>query len=107
MKAGGARVIVSEIDPICALQACMEGYQVRAGGRAAGRGHGRGGGCACIKGTSMSSSQPKQWGGGLPAWHVASYLVRHAAYLTKYDATCQADRPLPDSLSSAAQLPAE
>ena len=28
MKAGGARVIVSEIDPICALQACMEGYQV-------------------------------------------------------------------------------
>ena len=29
MKAGGARVIVSEIDPICALQACMEGYEVR------------------------------------------------------------------------------
>lgn len=29
MKAAGARVIVSEIDPICALQACMEGYQVR------------------------------------------------------------------------------
>ena len=28
MKAGGARVIVSEIDPICALQASMEGYQV-------------------------------------------------------------------------------
>ncbi|GLI69585.1 hypothetical protein VaNZ11_014243 [Volvox africanus] len=28
MKAAGARVIVSEIDPICALQACMEGYQV-------------------------------------------------------------------------------
>merc|ERR1712203_615928 len=27
-KAAGARVIVSEIDPICALQACMEGYQV-------------------------------------------------------------------------------
>ena len=24
----GARVIVTEIDPICALQACMEGYQV-------------------------------------------------------------------------------
>lgn len=24
----GARVVVSEIDPICALQACMEGYQV-------------------------------------------------------------------------------
>jgi adenosylhomocysteinase len=28
MKAAGARVIVSEIDPICALQACMEGYTV-------------------------------------------------------------------------------
>jgi S-adenosylhomocysteine hydrolase len=28
MKAAGARVVVSEIDPICALQACMEGYQV-------------------------------------------------------------------------------
>jgi hypothetical protein len=31
MKAAGARVIVSEIDPICALQACMEGYQVGCG----------------------------------------------------------------------------
>ena len=28
LKAQGARVIVTEIDPICALQACMEGYQV-------------------------------------------------------------------------------
>merc|ERR1712072_1490373 len=28
MGAAGARVIVSEIDPICALQAAMEGYQV-------------------------------------------------------------------------------
>jgi adenosylhomocysteinase len=28
MRAQGARVMVSEIDPICALQACMEGYQV-------------------------------------------------------------------------------
>jgi adenosylhomocysteinase len=28
MKAAGARVIVSEIDPICALQACMEGFQI-------------------------------------------------------------------------------
>eukprot|EP00245_Coleochaete_scutata_P013542 TRINITY_DN5545_c0_g1_i1.p1 TRINITY_DN5545_c0_g1~~TRINITY_DN5545_c0_g1_i1.p1 ORF type:complete len:487 (-),score=138.03 TRINITY_DN5545_c0_g1_i1:661-2121(-) len=28
MKQAGARVIVSEIDPICALQATMEGYQV-------------------------------------------------------------------------------
>ncbi len=29
LKAAGARVIVAEIDPICALQASMEGYQVR------------------------------------------------------------------------------
>jgi len=28
MKAAGARVQITEIDPICALQACMEGYQV-------------------------------------------------------------------------------
>jgi len=28
LKAAGARVIVTEIDPICALQALMEGYQV-------------------------------------------------------------------------------
>merc|ERR1712199_107439 len=28
MKGAGARVIISEIDPICALQSCMEGYQV-------------------------------------------------------------------------------
>jgi len=28
MKACGARVLIAEIDPICALQACMEGYQV-------------------------------------------------------------------------------
>jgi adenosylhomocysteinase len=28
MKAAGARTIVCEIDPICALQACMEGFQV-------------------------------------------------------------------------------
>jgi len=28
MKAAGARVCVTEIDPICALQACMEGFQV-------------------------------------------------------------------------------
>merc|ERR1711908_151387 len=30
MKGGGARVIIAEIDPICALQACMEGFQVAA-----------------------------------------------------------------------------
>jgi len=29
MKACGARVIVTECDPICALQACMEGFQVK------------------------------------------------------------------------------
>jgi len=28
MRAAGARTLVSEVDPICALQACMEGYQV-------------------------------------------------------------------------------
>jgi adenosylhomocysteinase len=29
MKAAGARVVVCEIDPICALQALMEGYEVK------------------------------------------------------------------------------
>merc|ERR1739844_322271 len=28
LRGGGARVLVTEIDPICALQACMEGFQV-------------------------------------------------------------------------------
>ena len=28
MRGAGARVYISEIDPICALQACMEGYEV-------------------------------------------------------------------------------
>ncbi|KAL0583347.1 hypothetical protein ABG067_006727 [Albugo candida] len=28
MKAAGAIVFVTEVDPICALQACMEGFQV-------------------------------------------------------------------------------
>lgn len=28
MRAAGARVLITEIDPICALQACMDGYQV-------------------------------------------------------------------------------
>merc|ERR1711881_280750 len=28
MRGSGARVLISEIDPICALQACMEGFQV-------------------------------------------------------------------------------
>merc|ERR1711887_513460 len=30
MRGCGARVIVTEVDPICALQACMEGFQVAA-----------------------------------------------------------------------------
>ena len=34
MRGFGARVLVTEVDPICALQACMEGYE--------GRDHGRG-----------------------------------------------------------------
>ena len=29
LRAQGARVMVTEIDPICALQACMEGYDVK------------------------------------------------------------------------------
>jgi len=28
LKNAGARVLIAEVDPICALQACMEGYQV-------------------------------------------------------------------------------
>merc|ERR1711941_222139 len=28
MRGSGARVLITEIDPICALQACMEGFQV-------------------------------------------------------------------------------
>merc|ERR1712222_310910 len=30
LRGAGARVIVTEVDPICALQACMEGFQVSA-----------------------------------------------------------------------------
>jgi len=29
MRSYGARVIVTEIDPICALQAAMEGFEVK------------------------------------------------------------------------------
>ena len=29
LRGQGARVIITEIDPICALQAAMEGYEVR------------------------------------------------------------------------------
>merc|ERR1712110_1327612 len=30
MRGSGARVLITEVDPICALQACMEGFQVSA-----------------------------------------------------------------------------
>merc|ERR1712149_155814 len=30
MRGAGARVMITEVDPICALQACMEGFQVAA-----------------------------------------------------------------------------
>ncbi|MBP0574352.1 adenosylhomocysteinase, partial [Mycobacterium tuberculosis] len=29
LRNGGARVVVTEVDPICALQAAMEGYEVQ------------------------------------------------------------------------------
>ena len=38
LRSGGARVLVTEIDPICALQAAMEGYEVVAMDAAAPRG---------------------------------------------------------------------
>jgi adenosylhomocysteinase len=36
LRQGGARVIVTEIDPICALQAAMEGYEVKTLDKVAG-----------------------------------------------------------------------
>jgi adenosylhomocysteinase len=39
MKSLGARVIITEIDPICALQAAMEGYEVTTMEEAAARGN--------------------------------------------------------------------
>ncbi len=38
LRQGGARVMVTEIDPICALQAAMEGYEVVTMEEAAGKG---------------------------------------------------------------------
>ena len=38
LRQGGARVLVTEIDPICALQAAMEGYEVTTMDEAASRG---------------------------------------------------------------------
>ncbi|MCP4714474.1 MAG: adenosylhomocysteinase, partial [Deltaproteobacteria bacterium] len=38
MSSYGARVIITEIDPICALQACMSGYEVRTMAEAASQG---------------------------------------------------------------------
>jgi len=29
LKSSGSRVVVTEVDPICALQACMEGLEVK------------------------------------------------------------------------------
>jgi len=29
LKNCGGRVVITEVDPICALQACMEGFEVR------------------------------------------------------------------------------
>ena len=37
LRSQGARVMVTEIDPICALQAAMEGYQVDDDGRGGAR----------------------------------------------------------------------
>jgi adenosylhomocysteinase len=37
LRQGGARVIVTEIDPICALQAAMEGYEVKTLDEVAGK----------------------------------------------------------------------
>lgn len=39
MRSYGARVLITEIDPICALQAAMEGYEVTTMGDAASRGN--------------------------------------------------------------------
>ena len=38
LRSQGARVVVTEIDPICALQAAMEGYEVRTMEEVAGKG---------------------------------------------------------------------
>lgn len=38
LRAAGARVLVTEVDPICALQASMEGYEVVTMDQAAGKG---------------------------------------------------------------------
>ena len=37
LRGQGARVIVTEVDPICALQAAMDGYQVAASSRSSAR----------------------------------------------------------------------
>src|SRR3546814_9496633 len=37
LRNGGARVLVTEVDPICALQAAMEGYEVVTMEEAVGR----------------------------------------------------------------------
>ena len=58
LRGQGARVIVTEIDPICALQAAMHGYEVT---------HARGGrrdGDIFITATgNRTSSRPTTWAG--------------------------------------------
>ena len=77
----GARVVVTEIDPICALQAAMEGYQVttledilprgghhrhddRQQGHHHGRAHGRHEAPGHRRATSATSTTRSTW----PAW---------------------------------------
>ena len=52
LRSQGARVMVTEIDPICALQAAMEGYQVTTMDEAAAQGDGRNRGGPAIQGAS-------------------------------------------------------
>ena len=59
LRAQGARVSVTEIDPICALQACMEGYDVR-GARGRDR---RPPTCSSRPPATRTSSPPTTWRG--------------------------------------------
>ena len=52
LKSQGARVVVTEIDPICALQAAMEGYQVTTMDEAASQGD------SSLPRPAMSTSSP-------------------------------------------------
>ena len=59
LRGQGARVVVTEIDPICALQAAMEGYEVD---DARGRRRGRPTSSSPRRAT-RTSSPPSRWGG--------------------------------------------